>query len=143
MTMGNSRRNNYLDAIASAVHARRPDWDFPGIKASLGKAAAIAGNSSDLIDVGIAALKATQRRDRTSPSVIAEPGTHWAGTDTAAAITPPRPCPNHPAEPAHACRQCRREATPMPDHVRADLADIFATRRRGPDRSPYTPEPTT
>ena len=127
--------------IGAAINALRPDWPAR----SIAKVITTRMDKRAPVDVALALTWVAFEADSNTPARAAENGPWWSLTtpgSTAPTVTA-TPCPAHPAHPAHACRQCRREATPMPAHVRADLADIFATRRRGTDRRPYTPEPTT
>lgn len=59
--------------LAKLVEQIRPDWDFPGIMAALGKA---AGKGS-FPDVAIAAITAAADPGARTPGVIPTDGHHW------------------------------------------------------------------
>lgn len=90
-----------LGALAALVAALRPDWQAPGIRASLDQAAARPVTGYDLAQ---AALRAAANTDIRTPAVIALDGQHWQPAGTADRPTPgPRQFPR--------CQHCGHEIT--------------------------------
>ena len=118
-------------ALATFVARCREDWDHPGIVAAIQRAAHLGSPAA----IGAALCRLAENRDLRTPAMLADPGTHWAGT-TVAKVAPPVTCPDHPAEKAGACRVCESAATQPPANWRDGLT---LTRR---DRPKARTEPT-
>ena len=91
-----------LRAIAHLVARIRPEWHQPGVMAVLRDCP-----DDKLADTAIAALVcARDRKDQTSPTVIALDGSHWrVGTQ-----------PDEPAKPQHTGPSCWRCGLPESMH---------------------------
>ena len=98
------------EALTALLHQLRKDWDLPGIRAALQKAAELGSPA----DVAVAACRVASNPQAKTPGLIPEPGTHWQGLAAGQRIAPVR-CPEHPQQKAAACPDCAEEATPKPD----------------------------
>ena len=119
-------------ALAAFVTRIRDDWDQPGIVAAIEKAAPLGAPAA----IGAALCRLAENRDLRTPAMLAEPGTHWAGT-TVAKLAPPVMCVDHPDQPARECRECRALAVPA--------AECATWQRPAPSRRARTarrPDPT-
>ena len=114
-------------ALAAFIGRVRPDWDHPGIMAALKKAAPLGSGAA----VGAALCKLAENMELRTPALLADPGSHWAGT-TVASRQPPSMCPEHPAEKAGACQQCAAAALADPDAIRAKADAVRAALRSAP-----------
>ena len=109
------------DAIAWLVRSFRrngngPDWEMPGIRASIVKAEQVADSG---VQVAAAALAAAANPAVRTPGFIARPGRHWPDLGDGARRQPTRlttdlPCPDHDGHtvPCPACRAQSRPGTP-------------------------------
>jgi hypothetical protein len=97
------------EALTALLHQLRKDWDTPGIRAALQKAATL-GSPADL---AVAACRVAANPEARTPALIAEPGSHWQGTAVGKRIAPVM-CVEHPGEKAGHCRECVAQAVPRP-----------------------------
>ncbi|WP_169787658.1 hypothetical protein [Luteipulveratus mongoliensis] len=95
--------------LAELLHLLRRDWDLPGIQSALAQAAEIA----PALDVCRAAIACAANEHARTPGLIARPGQHWEKT-TAAALTRPKECPDHPGQHALRCAACAAEVASVP-----------------------------
>ena len=116
-----------LSALTAALHQARKDWDLPGIRRALARAAEIGS----FADLGVAAFRCAANPDHMTPALIPEPGVHWQGT-TAGSRPAPLMCPEHPERPAGHCVVCISQSVPKPPGF------VVPPRTRPRD---WTPEP--
>ena len=103
-----------LQALTALIHQLRKDWDLPGIRAALVKAATLGSAA----DVAVAACRCAADLEMSTPGLISQPGVHWQGT-TVAKRPVPVMCQTHPAQKAGGCVECFKAAVP-----RADLCPV-------------------
>jgi hypothetical protein len=97
------------EALTALIHQLRKDWDLPGIRSALQRAAQIGSAT----DVATAACRCAGNPEMRTPTLIAEPGPHWQGT-VAGKRPVPIMCPEHPGKPASRCILCVAAAVPRP-----------------------------
>ena len=132
-----------LQALTAALHQARKDWDLPGIRRALARAADLGS----FADLGVAAFRCAANPDMKTPALIPEPGVHWQGT-TIGSRPAPTMCPDHPEQKAGHCVQCIKAAegvlkpadfpmprkrpgyVPKPKMLTADPGELEQTRKR-------------
>lgn len=97
------------EALVALLGQLRKDWDLPGIRAALTKAAPL-GTATE---VAVAACRVAGNPNARTPALIPEPGSHWQGT-TVAARPVPVWCPDHHGQPAGRCGECAAALVPAP-----------------------------
>src|SRR5690606_21227753 len=93
-------------ALATLVHALRPEWSVEGVYAVLAR----ARDRGDAFALAHAALYAAADPENRTPGVIALPGPHWTRGVGVEAVSPANVerCPKdgHQGHPAHSCGYC-------------------------------------
>jgi len=97
------------EALTALLGQLRKDWDLPGIRAALSKAADLAPPA----EVAVAACRVAANPEARTPALIPEPGKHWQGTTTGKRPAP-QVCDDHPDQPAGRCPACEATAIPAP-----------------------------
>ena len=101
-----------LQALTALIYQLRKDWDLPGIRAALTKAATL-GTAAD---VAVAACRCASDLEMATPGLIPQPGQHWQGT-TVAKRPIPVMCSEHSGHKAGDCRVCASLAIERPAYV--------------------------
>jgi len=109
-----------LEALTALLGQLRHDWDTPGIRAALARAAHL-GTAAD---IAVAACRVAANPDAHTPGLIPAPGAHWQGT-TAGRRSVPIMCILHPDQKAGHCLKCFAAAKPKP-------ASFEALKREAP-----------
>lgn len=121
------------EALVALLGQLRHDWDLPGIRAAVVKAAELGSAT----DVAVAACRVAGKADTRTPGLIAQPGAHWQGTVTGGRSLPLF-CLTHSDQPLGRCTVCDAEALAV-DHaaglaaVREQLAAAKAEARAARD----------
>lgn len=102
------------EALLALVGTMRKDWDLPGIRAAIQKAAEI-GPGSDVI---VATVRAATNLEARTPALIPSPGPHWQGTTTGGR-QPATPCGLHPEHRALGCPECKATPVATPEQIAA------------------------
>lgn len=120
-----------LQALTALLGTLRKDWDTPGIRAALARAAHLGTGA----DIAIAACRVAANPDAHTPGLIPAPGTHWQGT-TAGRRSVPIMCIRHPDQKAGHCLKCFAAAKPKP-------ASFAVPKREAQAQEPATQEAHT
>lgn len=115
-------------ALANYVGRLRPDWDYPGIYAAIGRAKDLGSAAA----ISAALCRIAEDLTIRTPAVLPEPGPHWGGTAVAGHKRNPN-CPEHPGEPIGRCRPCAEQATAGPPPGWRDA--LPRAERRAPART--------
>lgn len=100
------------EALLALVGTMRKDWDLPGIRAAITKAAEV-GSGHDVI---VATVRAATNLEARTPALIPQPGPHWQNT-TAGGHQPPTMCGIHPTHRALRCPECAVQDRATPDQI--------------------------
>jgi len=126
------------EALIALLGQLRKDWDLPGIRAAVIKAAELGSPS----DVATAACRIAGSQEARTPGLIPQPGNHWQGTAVGARLLPVM-CLTHPDQPLGRCTACGDEARsvdyePLVAAVREALTTAKAkTRAERDDLATY------
>ena len=120
------------EALATLATKLRPDWRHAGVMAAIAKCP-----DADPFDIARALVNLAADPTVQTPGLLHRGGPHWLRPD---GEKPARRgdhavrCPEHPDQ-TQPCQPCKADATPMPDEVRAALADAIA---KGQAAIPHT-----
>lgn len=118
-----------MQALVALLGTLRKDWDLPGIRAAVVKAAEL-GTATE---VAVAACRIAGSLEARTPGLIPQPGNHWQGTAVGARALPIM-CLSHSDQPLGRCTVCDTEALAV-DHeaglrrVKDELARAKAEAR--------------
>jgi len=110
-----------LEALTALLGQLRHDWDTPGIRAALARAAHLGTGG----DIAVAACRIAANPDAHTPGLIPTPGTHWQGT-TAGLRPVPIMCIRHPDQKAGHCLKCFKAARPKPASFTVPKREVHA-----------------
>lgn len=110
-----------LEALTALLGQLRHDWDLPGIRAALARAAHL-GTAAD---IAVAACRVAANPDAHTPGLIPGPGAHWQGTTTGLRPVPIM-CIRHPDQNAGHCLKCFAAAKPPPASFAVPKREVHA-----------------
>ena len=89
------------EALVALLHQLRHDWDTPGIRVAIQRAAQLGTPA----EVAVAACRVAANTAVKTPGLIPEPGSHWQGLPAGQRPAPVM-CPEHPNNRITACPPC-------------------------------------
>lgn len=98
------------EALVAVAHTLRPDWNPHSIRTLLQRAHNLPATNHHHALNALITYTTRRKPDGTplmrTPALYPTPGWWWDETTPGVAATPTTPCPDHPEQPAHHCRNC-------------------------------------